>query len=376
MTRGGAGLTRRAFLKAAAAGAVVGGLSGAIGPRAWAQERSLEAKRMTQTKLPRWRGFNLLEMFYVASDANWQEDDFRWMADWGFDFVRLPLCYTHWVEDDDPLKISEAGLAKVDRAVELGRRYGLHVCVNFHRGPGYSVNRERQEPYNLWKEEAALEAFILHWRTFAERYQEIVGSEVSFNLINEPAAPVAEMTREDHERVARATVKAIREVDPDRLIIADGVQWANVPCPELADLGVAQSCRAYTPSRVSHYRAEWAGPDAMKWPEPFWPGVGEWGKTWDRRALEEFYQPWAELAAQGVGVHCGEGGAYNKTPHPVLLAWLRDVLDILKGHNIGYALWNLRGSFGILDSERSDVDYEDLHGHKLDRKLLELLQEF
>ena len=27
----------------------------------------------------------------------------------------------------------------------------------------------------------------------------------------------------------------------------------------------------------------------------------------------------------GVGVHCGEGGAYNKTPHKVVLAWLRDV---------------------------------------------------
>jgi endoglucanase len=376
MTREGAGLSRRAFLRAAAAGAVLGGLSGSAGRRAWGQERSMEAKQMAQTKLPRWRGFNLLEMFFVRSDGNWQEDDFRWMADWGFDFVRLPLCYTHWIEDDDPLKIAEAGLAKVDRAVELGRKYGLHVCVNFHRGPGYSVNRERQEPYNLWKDEAALEAFILHWTTFAARYKGIGGSEVSFNLINEPAAPVAEMTREDHERVVRATVKAIREVDPDRLIMADGVRWASVPCPELADLGIAQSCRAYAPGRISHYRAEWAGPDAMKWPEPIWPGVEEWGKTWDRAALEEFYRPWAELAARGVGVHCGEGGAYNKTPHAVLLAWLRDVLDILKSHNMGYALWNLRGDFGILDSGRSDVDYEDFHGHKLDRKLLELLQEF
>jgi endoglucanase len=77
-----------------------------------------------------------------------------------------------------------------------------------------------------------------------------------------------------------------------------------------------------------------------------------------------------------VGVHCGEGGTYNKTPHGVFLAWLRDVLDILKGHNIGFALWNFRGSFGVLDSERADVEYEDFHGHKLDRKLLSLLEEF
>ena len=45
-------------------------------------------------------------------------------------------------------------------------------------------------------------------------------------------------------------------------------------------------------------------------------------------------------------------------------------------HNIGYSLWNLRGTFGIVDSDRVDVAYEEWQGHKLDRKLLDLLQEF
>ena len=42
--------------------------------------------------------------------------------------------------------------------------------------------------------------------------------------------------------------------------------------------------------------------------------------------------------------------------------------------NWGWALWNFRGSFGILDSGREDIRYEDWHGHKLDRQLLELLR--
>jgi len=29
-----------------------------------------------------------------------------------------------------------------------------------------------------------------------------------------------------------------------------------------------------------------------------------------------------------------------------------------------------------MDSGRTDVDYEDWHGHKLDRKLLDLLQKY
>ncbi|NIR01637.1 MAG: hypothetical protein GTN78_15800 [Gemmatimonadales bacterium] len=57
------------------------------------------------------------------------------------------------------------------------------------------------------------------------------------------------------------------------------------------------------------------------------------------------------------------------------LAWLRDILDMLTSHNIGWALWNFRDSFGILDSGRTDIEYEEFNGHKLDRKLLSLPQE-
>jgi len=122
----------------------------------------------------------------------------------------------------------------------------------------------------------------------------------------------------------RAAVAAIREISLDRIIIVDGLSWAREPVPELADLGIAQSCRAYEPMFISHYKASWV--DAGSYPEPAWPGHG-----WDRKRLEEQYQKWADLAKKGVGVHCGEGGAYNKTPHKVVLAWLRDVLEILTG---------------------------------------------
>ena len=169
----------------------------------------------------------------------------------------------------------------------------------------------------------------------------------------------------------RAAIAAIRAVDPDRLIIIDGLAWGTVPSPELADLGVAQSCRAYRPRGVSHYKASWI--NQQEWVEPAWP-IQEGGRTWDRAALVEHYQPWADLAAAGVGVHCGEGGAYRYTPHDVVIRWLAEVTGILKSLNIGIALWNFRGDFGILDSNRSDVDYEDWHGHRLDRALLDLLR--
>jgi len=336
---------------------------------------SPRSSQVSQTVLPRWRGFNLLDMFTMKQSGEFVPDDFAWIAGWRFDFVRLPMSYLRWIENGDVYKIREAGLEPVDRAVELGRVHGLHVNLNFHRAPGFCVNPPR-EPFNLWKDPAALDAFCFHWELFARRYRGIPSKQLSFNLVNEPTNGAEDgMTRDDHERVCRAAIERIRKIDPDRLILLDGLSWGQDPLPELIDLGVAQSCRAYGPSSLTHYRASWVkqGEDV---PVPVWPGVVHRGEAWDRTKLEEHYCPWAELARRGVGVHCGEGGCFKFTPHAVTLAWLRDVLEILTGHGIGLALWNFRGPFGILDSDRTDVAYEDWHGHKLDRKLLELLQEF
>jgi len=332
-------------------------------------EKQKSPKPAAQTPLPRWRGFNLLEMFTMQSKGHFLEDDFRWMRDWGFDFVRLPMCYRLWIEDADDYRLYEPMLEKIDRAVELADKYGLHISLSLHRGPGYSVNREFTEPHNLWKDAEPLEAFCFHWQMFAKRYRGVPKDKLSFDLINEPPAVGERMSRADHERVIRTAVAAIREISGDRIIIADGTSWGNEPAPELADLRIAQSCRAYQPMFLTHYKAQWVNSDSF--PEPEWPGHG-----WDRKRLEQHYRKWADLAGKGAGVHCGEGGAYNKTPHNIVLVWLRDTLEILTGHGIGLALWNLRGSFGILDSDRKDITYENFHGHKLDRKLLNLLRQF
>jgi endoglucanase len=53
-----------------------------------------------------------------------------------------------------------------------------------------------------------------------------------------------------------------------------------------------------------------------------------------------------------------------------------DLLSLWKEAGWGYAMWNFRGSFGILDSGREDVEYEDFRGHKLDRKMLNLMLEY
>jgi endoglucanase len=376
--------TRRDFFRTAAAGAAAIALS----TRHAASET--EAAKPAQSAIPRWRGFNLLNFFQALSrgersDCMIREDDCRWMRDWGFDFIRIPMDYWLWVDSDwrrtrtlrpeDVLKIDERTLEKVDRTIEVGKKYGLHVSLNFHRGPGYCINDPGREPFVLWSDKRAEDAFVFHWDVFAKRYKGVPSSALSFNLVNEAPRPRrGYMTREEYCRIMTRAAKKIREHSPDRLVIIDGLDVGNVVVDEMIPLGVAQSVHAYHPAQISHYQANWVD-GASSFPKPTWPLRKENGDiAMDRASLERHYAPWAALARKGIGVHCGECGCHNRTPHDVFLAWFGDVLDILKGHGIGYSLWNLRGSFGVLDSGRRDVAYEDWYGHKLDRKLLALLQ--
>jgi len=91
---------------------------------------------------------------------------------------------------------------------------------------------------------------------------------------------------------------------------------------------------------------------------------------------DKAFAQWDEAIRSGRFVFCGECGVWKMTPHAIVLDIMEDYLKLWKERNMGWAFWNLRGTFGVLDSERQDVDYEDFRGHKLDRKLLELMQRY
>lgn len=478
---------------------------------------------VTPSDLPRWRGFNLLEKFHAQwNNRPFLEDDFRWIHELGFNFVRLPMDYRTWIKGSDWNQFDEARLQEIDQAVRWGQQYSIHVCLNFHRAPGYTV-ASPAETSDLWTDSEAQEVCAKHWAMFARRYRGIPSRQLSFNLFNEPSDVPAEV----YVAVVAKMAAAIRSEDPDRLIIADGLQYARTPVPALAKLSIAQATRGYTPMDVTHYRANWVGASDSfaepTWPravaygslysaskpglspeatrpivisggferatpmrirvavvssraklvatadgEPFWerlfvpgPGSGEWKESryreqwqtyqnvydrdydftipagtrqvelsvvegdwlslseivlqrpdgtedrmtlrsgWNEPTAQVVYHPekvgavfesqgmedrewlwrtsvlpWRDAESAGVGVMVGEFGCYNKTPHDVVLVWMEDCLANWQQADWGWALWNFRGSFGILDSGREDVNYEDFHGHKLDRKMLELLQRY
>jgi hypothetical protein len=233
----------------------------------------------TPRKLPRWRGFNLLNKFGLEwSNRPFEEKDFEWIAELGFNFVRLPLDYRIWTETDNPYRLKEAELREIDRAVQFGEKYGIHVMLNFHRAPGYTV-ASPPEPLNLWKDEEAQRLCIHHWTQFAKRYKGKPNRQLSFNLFNEPA----NVDAESHRKVVERVVEAIRKEDADRLIVCDGRDWGMTPNEDLIPLQVAQATRGYQPFRLTHYRAEWVpGADQMEPPREYPLREGE--TVWDKSA--------------------------------------------------------------------------------------------
>ena len=58
-----------------------------------------------KNKLPRWKGFNLLDFFSptppgTPGSNKTTEDDLKWMSGWGFDFVRIPMAYPRYLSFD------------------------------------------------------------------------------------------------------------------------------------------------------------------------------------------------------------------------------------------------------------------------------------
>jgi endoglucanase len=417
--------TRRSLLRSAAAVA-----SAAILPSSFARvanvvqtvsgAESESRNPQPSPKNPHWYGFNLLE--YFSTDADWMkyfpykndgmfvEDDFRWIRDWGFNWVRLPMDYRFWTAPD-LVTIDEKKVEPIDRAIRLGQKYGVHVNICLHRAPGLCILDTMdqkltgiavtKEKTDVFTDRHTSEAFVHQWSYFAQRYKGISPEQLSFNLVNEPIVfpntaemmelqqrgPIkttdlfdpARMKRHenDYVRLAKAANEAIRQQDPQRLVVSDGYAGGGTAVPALAGTGMLQSCHTYSPIQVTHHNCEWVrGVLSGSEPMPTWPLKDENGDVvCDRQKLQTQFQPWSVLSSQGVRIHFGEMGCYKHTPPEVVLAWFKDSLSVIAELKSGFALWNFRGPFGVLDTERPGTKYEDWKGHKLDRELLTLLQQ-
>jgi endoglucanase len=170
-------------------------------------------------------------------------------------------------------------------------------------------------------------------------------------------------------------VAMIRSAAPRHTIIAAGAKYSGIEdlllLEPFADSNVVYTFHYYQPFPFTHQGADW-GMDQWKalrdipypsTPEavapklaeepnaPYRYYLNEYGlDRWDgvRVASEiRFAAEWG--AAHHVPVWCGEFGAYRLYSNPAMRAqWIRDVRTALERDNIGWAMWEYRGGFGVV----------------------------
>jgi endoglucanase len=383
-------MDRRNFLKTSAVAATMamaGGSFGACSPKKQARPQE---DGLSGIDVSKWRGFNNTNTFPRDWETNSIDEwNFEFMAENGFNFMRLPLNYWNWVaiERDgwtiksiDWYKLNDKALEYLDRLVATGKQYGIHINLCMHRIPGYCVNGADLEPYQLYDDDPAkynlaLDAAAFHWKMFAERYKDIPNTDLSFDLFNEP--PFAG-TEERYDLIARRLVTEIRSADPKRVIVADGLQIGQLPIQSIVDLNLIQSTRGYQPKMVSHYGATYVPENEFESKAyPTWPMTDDAGNLWNRDMLrKKSIDPWKVITDKGVKVHVGEWGVMNLTPQDVALAFMEDYLALWKEAGWGWSIWGINGSFGIVDNPRPGVELEDYKGRKINRAMLELLKRY
>lgn len=149
----------------------------------------------------------------------------------GFNTVRVPFNHNLFWWDN---RLRDNGFVYFDRLISSCRTHGMHVLLDMHGAPGYqnpgdhsdNVNSNSSQPrgsVTLWDGNNVKIASDI-WRHIAGRYKDepvVLG----YDLINEP---VPQPGREYELLPSLVTMRnAIREVDANHIIVAEGSWWAS-----------------------------------------------------------------------------------------------------------------------------------------------------
>jgi len=136
------------------------------------------------------------------------------------------------------------------------------------------------------------------------------------------------------------------------------------------DRNILLSFHFHTPMPLTHYGAGWTKVGEYKGPVRY-PGevveeadlaglpadlvgaIGRHDRYFDRFVLEErIAKPIALACASGLPLYCGEWGALPSVPRADRLRWYADFRSVLEKCGIGWATWDWKGGFGVVDRER------------------------
>ena len=240
-----------------------------------------------------WRGFR---------DRFVAERDIECIAREGMNHVRLPI--NSRVVMDEQEALIPAGLELIDRVIDWCRTHKLWVILDLHGAPGGQTGTNIDDSPNgkpeLFLDEHYQDQTVALWVALARRYRDepVVAG---YDLLNEPL-PNEYGTRYASELVDLyiQLTAAIREVDPNHLIIYEGTHWAT-------DWSIFTE--VWDANSMLQFHKYWSPPD--------------------RPSIRPFLATARDL---GLPIYMGEGGENNP-------AWLQTAFQLYEDHAISWNFW-------------------------------------
>ncbi|MGN6725111.1 MAG: glycoside hydrolase family 5 protein [Tepidisphaeraceae bacterium] len=296
-------------------------------------------------------------------------DDVCRLRDAGLDHLRIP------VDESQLWEAGEVGRQERHReafdllnaALDWCEAAGLRAIVDLHILRSHHF---QQKTPALFTQPIEAERFAWLWQDLSSELKARRTDQVAYELMNEPVAPDSA----DWNRVYRHPYQALRALEPDRTLVLGSNKWNQ--CATFDELDVPDDPRLlltfhfYNPMLITHYQAPWSkrvgqyrGPiqyPGRPIPPADWDNLpdalrAELAKDNEPYGIEQMRQaiakPLAVAARTGLGLYCGEFGVIHKTPAPLRIEWYRDFRSVMAEHGIGWANWDYKGDFALIDGE-------------------------
>jgi len=293
------------------------------------------------------------------------EKDVKYLAGLGFDHIRIPVDEEQlWKEDGQE---DAEGFNLLKQALDWCRKYKLDAIVDLHILRSHHFNQKIKP---LWTEPAAQERFLQCWRDLSKELRNYPAKDVAYELMNEPVADDAE----DWNKLVRKVIPVIREQEPERIIVIGSNRWQSATTFDQLwvpanDRNIILSFHMYEPFLLTHHTASWTNIKDYKGPVHY-PGVivndedlknlpdslrtiilrNKRSYTIDS-IRHHFMKPITVAKKYNLPLYCGEWGCLNLVPADARDPWVSDMIKVLEENNIGWATWEYKSDFGIINKK-------------------------
>ena len=266
-------------------------------------------------------------LFY---DTFIQEEDFKRIAQMGFNSVRVP--FHHGLIETSPYRYGQAGVAYLDKAIQWANKYKLYVILDLHGAAGcqnHDWHCDSLGQAGLWHQQAFQKRTFALWEFLADRYRDnpVVAG---YDLLNEAVIKDSKKLNDFY----RSLIRTVRRVDKNHILFVEGNTWAtDVKCLErFHDDQIALSIHFYHPIDFSFNFVP-----LLRYPLRYQ------GASWSRAMLNRIAASYARAAkVYGAPVLVGEFGVNYRGNMYGEIDYLKDVVSCFRSHGFHWTYWTYK----------------------------------